>query len=60
MLCWQLANQYWSPYVISVGQQAPFNPAIIEEIYQQTLIGSKSVHNRTQGIRILSAALLLS
>ncbi|XP_037073222.1 RNA helicase aquarius-like [Pollicipes pollicipes] len=36
----QLANQYWSPYIISVGQQAPFNPAIIEEIYQQELIGS--------------------
>ncbi|XP_037087891.1 RNA helicase aquarius-like [Pollicipes pollicipes] len=36
----QLANQYWSPYIISVDQQAPFNPAIIEEIYQQELIGS--------------------
>ncbi|KAF0312815.1 RNA helicase aquarius [Amphibalanus amphitrite] len=36
----QLANQYWSPYIVGVGQQAPFNPAIIEEIYQQELVGS--------------------
>lgn len=36
--CFQIAAKYWAPF--SQEKQAPFNPAIVLEIYQMELFGS--------------------